>query len=330
MAVTRDTPIPNSSVNIVLAALETAGWDRARCCARLGLDPSALAPGHLIPLRHAAALLELALEVGGPGFGLTAGRLIPYGAMGLLDHLFGAAPTPRAALTDLCRYFRLVSYAVSLRLDDDTLSLELSPGFPAQHQRLLTELFFTLLVKRLSARSPVVPVRASLPGPATGSGSGPWEVTRHMASAPSLEFRAGELDRPVASADDALRRLLDGYAARELELAPAVTSVREQVRRVVLGELPRRLLSAGEVAGRLGLSDRSLRRSLKAEGTSYREVRDRCLRRVAERALADPARDIGEIAWLLGYSEPSAFHRAFRRWTGTTPRQFRELGRRGQ
>jgi len=308
--VTPNTPIPSGGVVIVLAALETAGWGRARCCEHLGIDPIVLEPGRLIPIRHAAALLELALEVGGPDFGQTAGRRIPYGAMGLLDHLFGAAPTPRAALTDLCRYFRLVSYAVSLRLDGDALSLELSPDFPAPHRRLLAELFFTLLVTRLSERSPVAPVRAGLLGP--------------------LTFPAGELDRSSASADDALRGLLDGYAARELEQVPVVESVRERVRQVVLGELPQRSLAAGEVAGVLGLSDRSLRRALKAEGTTFREVRDRCMCSIAERALTDPARNIGEVGWLLGYSEPSAFHRAFRRWTGITPQQFRERGRCGQ
>jgi AraC-like DNA-binding protein len=54
------------------------------------------------------------------------------------------------------------------------------------------------------------------------------------------------------------------------------------------------------------------------------------VRAVAEQALLDPSRTIGEVGWLLGYSEPSAFHRAFRRWTGTTPQRFREPGRGGQ
>ncbi len=323
---TRNDRIPTGSVTLVLAGLETVGWDRRRCCARLGLEPEGLEPGRLMPLWCGPALLELGLEVGGTGFGLRAGPLIPYGAMGLLDHLFGAAPTPRAALGDLCRYFRLVAHATTLRLDGDAVTLELSAGLSQPHQRLVAELFFTLLTSRLSARSAGAPLCASLPGPGPSAGGAPWAHTRNRAPVPTLEFGPRVLDRPLGSADDALRGLLDGYAARELAQVPAAESVQERVRRVLLAALPRPALGAGEVARALGMSDRSLRRSLQAEGTRYGEVRDGCLRRIAEQALADPNRDIGEIAWLLGFSEASAFHRAFRRWTGATPRQFRQSG----
>jgi AraC-like DNA-binding protein len=316
------------SVGLVLAALETAGWDRARCSRRLGLDADKLDPGGAILPRHTVALLELALEVGGPDFALAAGSRIPYGALGLLDHLCGAAPTARAALEDLCRYFRLVAWSTSLTLTGETLILALPPGLSLPHRRLLAELFFSFLVQRLGRRGPATPTLVGLPG--DGVRAGPWTSTRDGVEAPFLVFAAADLERPVTATDPSLRALLEGYAARELERRPAVESACEQVRRVVLASLPGAAPSASAVARSLGVSERSLRRALQAEGQRFSEVRDCCLRAVAEQALLDPSRTIGEVGWLLGYSEPSAFHRAFRRWTGTTPQRFREPGRGGQ
>jgi len=72
------------------------------------------------------------------------------------------------------------------------------------------------------------------------------------------------------------------------------------------------------VAKRLGLTGRSLQRRLKDEGTSFQTVREEVRRELARRYL-DDGLAIAEISFLLGFSEPSAFFRAFKRWTGETP-----------
>ncbi len=96
-----------------------------------------------------------------------------------------------------------------------------------------------------------------------------------------------------------------------------------------MAALPGRPPGADEVARALGMSSRALRRALADQGTRYSDVRDAALLGVAIRALEDPARTVAEVGWLLGYSEPSAFHRAFRRWTTTTPELFRPAGHFG-
>jgi AraC-like DNA-binding protein len=73
------------------------------------------------------------------------------------------------------------------------------------------------------------------------------------------------------------------------------------------------------VAKRLGLTSRSLQRRLKDEQTTFNAIREDVRRELAQRYLADGLA-IAEISFLLGFSEPSAFFRAFKRWTGTTPR----------
>jgi AraC-like DNA-binding protein len=77
-----------------------------------------------------------------------------------------------------------------------------------------------------------------------------------------------------------------------------------------------------EVAARLAVSTPTLRRRLAAEGTSFQQIRDQLRRDVAIAALAAGAVSIEDLARQLGFSEPSAFHRAFRRWTGSAPRSY--------
>jgi len=88
-------------------------------------------------------------------------------------------------------------------------------------------------------------------------------------------------------------------------------------------DLTRALPSAAEAGRRLGLSVSTLRRRLDEEGTSYQGLKDECRRTAAIRYLAATELTFADIAALLGFDEPSAFFRAFRRWTGTTPSRYR-------
>jgi AraC-like DNA-binding protein len=79
----------------------------------------------------------------------------------------------------------------------------------------------------------------------------------------------------------------------------------------------------GAIARTLAVSQRTLQRRLADEGTTYQAVLDDVRREMAERHLHDTALAIAEISFLLGYSEPAAFHRAFKRWHGVTPQTYR-------
>jgi AraC-like DNA-binding protein len=78
-----------------------------------------------------------------------------------------------------------------------------------------------------------------------------------------------------------------------------------------------------EVAAALAMSDRTLQRELRNEQTSFRELVDVVRREIAVQQLAQPGNSAAEVGFLLGFSDPSAFTRAFRRWTGTAPAAFR-------
>ncbi|MDA5284808.1 AraC family transcriptional regulator [Streptomyces sp. Isolate_45] len=129
------------------------------------------------------------------------------------------------------------------------------------------------------------------------------------------------LVRDEAALDAMLRR-----APFDLLSRPAYgTTVAEQVRRTLTRRLRTspRLPELGEVAARLAMSPATLRRRLRQEGTSFQQLKDHVRRDAAIAGLAESGEPIAELAARLGFSEDTAFHRAFRRWTGTTPGAYR-------
>ena len=91
----------------------------------------------------------------------------------------------------------------------------------------------------------------------------------------------------------------------------------------IVDELPSGLPSDELIAKAVSMSTRSLRRRLSAEGTTYSQLLDAVRRELAERYIADTSRSLGEISYLLGFSELSSFSRAFKRWTGKIPGEYR-------
>ena len=97
----------------------------------------------------------------------------------------------------------------------------------------------------------------------------------------------------------------------------------EQVRSVLRTALVTGQAGAEQVAALFGMHSRTLNRRLNAFGTHFRVLVDEGRFEIARQLLENSAMEIGRIAWLLGYAEPSAFTRAFRRWSGTTPARWR-------
>lgn len=140
----------------------------------------------------------------------------------------------------------------------------------------------------------------------------------------ALEVENDTLDQVSAAPDDRLAAILDQHVGTLLASRPPPRpSLSDQVLGLLVDELQDGSVDARLIARRLHMSERSLRRGLSGEGTSYRELRDR-LRLERSLALLQGGRcSIAEIAYLLGFSEVSAFHRAFKRWTGRTPAEAR-------
>ena len=137
-----------------------------------------------------------------------------------------------------------------------------------------------------------------------------------------LRFPVELLDLPLQSADPTTARMMTSQCERELVLLGADSSAGEQVLAVLRDEgLPYPGLDA--VAARLGLSARSLKRRLHAEGRSFSVIVEQQQLAAAKRLLAESGLNVAAIAERLGYADPANFTRAFRKWSGTTPSAYR-------
>ncbi len=137
-----------------------------------------------------------------------------------------------------------------------------------------------------------------------------------------VRFPARLLDFPLPDANEALCMFFDRYTRDKLDQLPGEKSVVARVRSLLRKLLPEGQVKVEHVAERLHMSPRTLQRRLGEEGTSLHAELDEVRRQQALYFLKAGVA-IAELSWLLGYSDPSAFHRAFKRWTDTSPEAWR-------
>ncbi|HWN81707.1 MAG TPA: AraC family transcriptional regulator [Candidatus Udaeobacter sp.] len=340
-AATREPQLAARAVHPLLSGLRALGQDPAPLLALVGLEESALAdPDARIPMRTAIAFLAHAVErTGDPDLSLHLAERAELGAFDVHVYAVLSSPTLHAGYQRLVRYQRLIH---------ETSELEFAVG--AAQSTLRHRLPGGLAVPRQSAEFIVACwVRAGRA--AIGQDFAPIEVRFAHPAPPAVQeharffrapvrFASGEnaivvsnhlLDTPCLRADLNLLAVLDRYALDRLAAAPspaASSRVADAARSALVNELQEgQPPTATRLAERLRMSERSLNRTLAAEGTSYRELLAQLRLEVAARHLAQDRLAIAEIAFLLGFSELSAFYRAFKRWTGRTPAEYRAEAR---
>lgn len=131
------------------------------------------------------------------------------------------------------------------------------------------------------------------------------------------------LTMPCRSADPRLFRIVKAHCDELLKKSGQARDFLEEVEYLVGSLLPTGTATTAHVASTLGLSERTLSRRLAEQGATFRKIIEEQRRRTALRYLDDPAIRPTQVAYLLGYSEPSAFSHAFRRWTGQSPVEYR-------
>ena len=139
-----------------------------------------------------------------------------------------------------------------------------------------------------------------------------------------VAFPAAIARLPVTGADPYLNKLLVAHFDEALLRRPSIRgALASDIENAIAPLLPHGQVRSGEIAGRLGMSQRTLARRLSQEGVTFSGIVERLRSTLAEQYLKDPRLSVSQVAWLLGYQEVSAFTHAFRRWTGKTPREIR-------
>lgn len=336
---TVDSPLRHiDSYRPLLAALRAEGVDPAQLLRELGIDPEAHVTGGPHALPTALTLLERAIVLRGEGFPARAAAHLRLDELGVLGLALLASPTVGDALDRALRYRRLVfeSDDYLLEADSDPAVLArrpLSASLATRHPvgaRALAELGLiehVVALRALSSADDETPWELRLAHPPPEDGGAAIEraaCVRARFGAPrdELRFPRALLAMPTRHGHPALATFFDGLASERLA-AETLESVADRVRRHLRRELRGRAPGANATARALGMSERTLSRRLTAESSSFPSLLDEVRRDVALGLLRRPDIPLAEIAFVLGFSELRAFHRAFRRWTGRTPAQAR-------
>ena len=252
---------------------------------------------------------------------------------GLLYYVAASSETLSQALQQTARYASIVNEGVSLKYveDDDGVRMVFRYVGVSRHlDRHQMEFIAALLVRmcRHLTGQHVKPMRMRFTHPYDTVRSDVVEFfgcdIEFNASVDDVTFASPIRLLPVINPDPYLNSLLVKYCEEALSRQSAnLGSFRSAAENAIVPLLPHGKAQAGEIARRLGVSQRTFARRLLAEGVTFSEVLESVRLHLAQRHLADVSLSISQIAWLLGYQEISGFTHAFKRWTGRTPRDAR-------
>ena len=319
---------------ILWRMLERRGIDPAPLFKEEGLDPGSLDnPLVRYPVKEATRVWMRAAEMlDDPAFGLTIANVWQPSDFHALGCAFMASSTLRDALNRLLRYnpvvYDVISYSLAER--DGQAILSYNPVHGILDEPAVLEDTRWAVVLDACRR-------------VYGADLNPLEVTFWHSEPESAmdEFladfrcprRFGEVVASMTFPTEVLDRRLPA-ANRELALAQDRTlsdyvtllqrdDIVSRTKLAISDSLPSGNYTSEAVAAELHMSQRSLQRKLSAENTTFRELVEVVRQELAESYLADGSTTLMEISYLLGFSAQSAFSRAFKRWTGLTPREFR-------
>ena len=299
-----------------------------------GLDPALMDEprGRYRVKATIAAWAKAEERIGNPCFGLKAAEYWHAPDMHALGYAFLASSTLRTALERIARYVAVVNDLGTFAVDDDGERVIFS------HRFLGTDLMapppfedarwaLVLGMCRESYSETLTPVEVRLRHPETpckGDYARVFRCPVHFgAETSAILFSRADLDHPLPAANRELARANDQILSDFLA-ALTEDDLITQVKEALTHELPSGSPTDESIARTVHLSTRTLQRRLAAAGTSYAQLLDGVRRELAEQYVTDPSRSLSEITFLLGFSELSAFSRAFKRWTGKAPTAVRE------
>lgn len=300
---------------------------------QVGIDPAVLGKQDgMVELTAEALAVEHACHVlGDPTFAARAGLAAP-GAKTLLAYLARASETVRQVLEFAQKYYALedsdLQFKLTITQEGPVIGLQsgVLAGHQAPRHRELLVCGMYMRIRQIA-------------GPDFGPLALVFEendpehckaLCEHVdckvlcgQPASGVRLPVGGLDYPIPTADTALLDHLMAHGDARLEKIPQeASSLSAKVMKLVKSRLPGHLPSGDEVAGELCMTRRTLTRHLAAEGTNYKSLAEAARSDMAKQMLLSES-SIAQVAFLLDFADQAAFSVAFKRWTGTTPAQYK-------
>jgi AraC-like DNA-binding protein len=339
--VTRATRAP-AQVSIRLV------WPYARLAARypgalatmskIGLGPADYSnPDTRLALDDAIELLDASLESSGdPALGLRAGELIEPGDFDILEYAAQSCTTLREAIGCVSRYVCLLSDVAEISLVESgetaTVRLRVDAAVPPAANDFVVALFVMKARRDTAIHDWFVEVQFAHPPTSYLADYARVFGTKVTFGAPcnAIVMRRERLDSPMQRANPRVSAAFELQIRRLLEKLQENRTMRGRVRELVFAELSRGNITMESVARKLAMSVATLRRRLEEEGTRFSEIVESLREELARQYLREKVHATSEVAFLLGFADVISFHKAFKRWTGQTPTEFRaDEARRG-
>jgi AraC-like DNA-binding protein len=324
------------AICFVAAALQSA---RARnlnpdeLLANVGLSSSLLqVPQARVSAQHYGALWRtIAIALDDEFFGQDSRRM-KAGSFAMLCHAVLSCKTLSQALDRSLRFYSLILDDISGTLERDAgeARIVLHERVAGANQRVFAHELLLMLLYGVSCwlvgrRIPILRTEFSYAEPAYSAEYRLMYCGDLSFNRPNtlIAFEAGCLDLPVVQNERSIKEFLRTAPESILLKYKNGSSLSARVRRRLRQCLPGQVPDFERLAEELNMTPATMRRRLHEEGESYQSIKDQLRRDLAISYLSHSSRSVMDIALELGFSERSAFHRAFRKWTGASPGEFR-------
>lgn len=321
-----------SSARSLAGYLLKEGCPKQKLEAQTDLQISELdKPDHRIPLDTFHALWDVAEAfTKDPAIGLHIGEHANSDEMGVVGHIFFNNATLGEALTQFERLYTLVNAGmrVEFYVDDDFAYLNYICESPDYYSRANMDRTMAVSVARarslIHATLKMEYVAFAHPEPSYTAEYERFFQCPVKFDQPycSIVFKKQFLEFELPKRNPYLHQVLTRHVETLLNKIRPKKSLSDRVKKIVSKQLPKGDVDAEKIAATLCMSRHTLYRKLKSEGHAFQELIESVRKEKAIRYIKEKRYSLSEIAFLLGFSELSAFSRAFKRWTGTSPAKY--------
>jgi AraC-like DNA-binding protein len=320
-------------VSAALEAVRARQLDPDELLTKVGLSPTLLSSPHArVSAEHYGKLWRLIASTLDDEFFGQDSRRMKAGSFAMLCHSVLHCRTLGHAMGRSLRFYGLIldDISGSLQCDDGEARIVLRERVSGQAHRVFGQEVLLLLLHGLACwlvgrRIPILRAQFCYPEPAH-SGEYRLMFSNDLSfDAPftGIDFDASYLNLPIVQDERSVKEFLRTAPENIVTKYKNGSSVSARIRRLLRQRLPGEVPDFDTLAAELNMTPATLRRRLHEEGASYQEIKDQLRRDLAISYLSDSDRSVVDIALELGFSERSAFHRAFQKWTGASPAEFR-------
>ena len=331
--------VPSRFAKSLLKLAQQRNFDTKQLLINAGLDFNPLdaaSPEHMSAIHYSQLYQEILTLLQDDSFGMPAGKGMSAGAFRMMCYSIIHSPTLHKAIKRLVEFIEVFydkPMHLALSLEGDTARV----SYPFYKESYMAkghtgEAYGLALWHRFFGWLIGLPIELQYVGLTSKEPHNPCAYTQMFGvdvefgvEKNGFSFHRRFLELPIAQNENSLRDFLR-TAPYQMMVEPQdaeTSTLVSNVRRVMGYDLSQGFPCFEAVAEALNVSPPTLRRHLRKEGVSYQGLKDQCRKDAAIAYLSRPELSVSAVAALMGFTDPSAFHRSFKKWTGSTPGQYR-------